>query len=364
MCNTKPSPRTSTFLPSNNERRAARCSTLLASLLVMTGFVAQAADEALVQRPRGVKIFQFDDRLRVNINGDLFTQYHFTTNTPRPFFYPVIGPTGSGMTRNFPMKKVEGEETDHVHHRGLWYGHGAVNGIDFWTDGKGRIVHRGFDMISSGENFGIIKSSNDWVAADGKIICTDTRDVRIRIQPDNQRIVDFKITLHASHGPLTLGDTKEGMMAIRVAESMRLTKQTPRGQKPIPGLGHIINSEGNHDAEAWGKRAAWCDYHGPVNGRTVGVAILDHPKNPSFPTWWMARDYGLFTANAFGKHEFEKLEDKTAGEIRVPDGQSLTFLYRFIFHEGDEVEGKIAEQAREFTGAPRGTLPAVQLPTP
>jgi hypothetical protein len=40
--------------------------------------------------------------------------------------------------------------------------------------------------------------------------------------------------------------------------------------------GHIINSEGQTDNDTWGKRAAWCDYYGPVSGETVGVAIGDY----------------------------------------------------------------------------------------
>ena len=101
--------------------------------------------------------------------------------------------------------------------------------------------------------------------------------------------MDFEITLKASNGELTFGDTKEGTMAVRLAETMRL--------KGKAGQGHIVNSAGVRDGQTWGKRAEWCDYYGPVEGRTVGIAIFDHPKNPRHPTWWHVRDYGLFAAN-------------------------------------------------------------------
>jgi hypothetical protein len=152
--------------------------------------------------------------------------------------------------------------------------------------------------------------------------------------------LDFAITLFASNGPLTLGDTKEGTMAVRLAETMPL-----RGPA---GSGHIVNSAGARDDATWGKRADWCDYYGPVEGRTVGLAIFDHPENPRHPTWWHVRDYGLFAANPFGRHDFEKLPNKTAGDLTVPAGQSVTFRYRFYLHEGNEQQANVAEKYREY----------------
>ena len=61
--------------------------------------------------PLGVRIVQTNDYLRVELNGRLFTEYHYA-NVPRPFCYPIIGPGGLAMTRNFPMAKVPGEETE------------------------------------------------------------------------------------------------------------------------------------------------------------------------------------------------------------------------------------------------------------
>jgi hypothetical protein len=155
--------------------------------------------------------------------------------------------------------------------------------------------------------------------------------------------MDFEITLFASNGPLTFGDTKEGTMAVRLAETMRL-------KGPV-GHGHIINSAGVRDDATWGKRADWCDYYGPVAGRTVGLAIFDHPDNPRHPTWWHVRDYGLFAANPFGRHDFEALRDvsqKDAGNLDVPAGQSLTFRYRFYFHEGNERQAGVAEKYGDY----------------
>lgn len=291
----------------------------------------------------GVKITQQPEgKLRVEIGGQLFTEYHFT-NVPRPYFYPVMGPFDLPMTRNWPMKEAENEEHDHPHHRSLWFAHGDVNGIDFWSETAkaGKTVHEKFTELSSGSKSGVIRSQNRLVAPDGKVICTDERTVRFYNQT-KERVFDFEITIHASHGDVTYGDTKEGTMAMRLAETMRL--------KGKVGKGHIVNSEGVRDGETWGKRAAWVDYYGPVNGQIVGVAIFDHPQNPRHPTWWHVRDYGLFAANQFGLHDFEK-KPVGAGNFKIPAGQSVTFRYRFYLHAGDEKQANVAGRYREYTAS-------------
>jgi hypothetical protein len=298
----------------------------------------------------GVQITKLDDRLHIEINGQLFTEYFFK-DVPRPYCYPVMGPEDSPMTRNWPMKSPPDEEHDHPHHRSLWYAHGDINGIDFWSEAKtyGKTVHQGFDEIKSGD-VGVVRSHNEWVGPDGKVVLTDNRTLRI-YAPKNpaERVFDFEITMHASNGDVVFGDTKEGTMAMRLNESMRLERKKKRAE------GHIINSEGVKDGDTWGKRANWCDYYGPVNGKTVGVAIFDHPQNPRHPTWWHVRDYGLFAANPFGRHDFEKLSDKAAGNLKLPAGKDLTFRYRFYLHEGDEKQAKVAERYTEYANSKNQT---------
>ena len=128
-------------------------------------------------------------------------------------------------------------------------------------------------------------------------------------------------------------------MAVRLAETMRLKS---------PGQGHIVNSAGLRDNDTWGKQADWCDYSGPVDGKLAGIAIFDHPQNPRHPTWWQVRDYGLFAANPFGQHDFEKLADKKAGDLTVPAGKSITFRYRFYLHSGGEKQAKVAERYQRY----------------
>jgi len=287
----------------------------------------------------GVAVVQTNGVVRVTLNGQAFSEYRFQ-DVSRPFLFPILGPDGEHFTRRWPQEDPGGEERDHPHHRGLWWAHGDANGVDFWSELKdaGRTVHQSFAALKSGRNEGVISSRNLWVAKDGRNIASDVRTLRFYVPKGPERIVDFEITVTASHGDLTLGDTKEGTMAIRLAESMRVAQ--PKG---VAGSGHIVNSEGQRDGATWGQRAKWCDYYGPVGGKTVGVAIFDHPGNPRYPTWWHVRDYGLFAANPFGVHDFEK-KDKGTGNLTIPAGKSVTFRYRFVFHPGDTAASGIDAQ--------------------
>ena len=317
-----------------------RVAALAEQRQVWVEMIEKARASTASRAGSGVKIDDVDKKLRVEINGKLFTEYNFQ-DVPRPFFYPVIGPTGVPVIRHWPMKDINPDEAkDHVHHKSLWFTHGEINGHDFWGEGggSGRIVHDKFLKVSSGRDVGVIQAQNKYVARDGKVICTDTRTHRFYNRPDGQSM-DIEITIHASEGKVVLGDTKEGSMAIRLAPTMRLKGKVAKG--------HILNSEGQRDGATWGKRAAWCDYYGPVDGQTVGVAIFDHPSNPKHPTWWHVRDYGLFAANPFGVSYFEK-KPRGTGDITIPAGESMTFKYRFYFHKGDEKQGKVAQQYREY----------------
>ena len=89
----------------------------------------------------------------------------------------------------------------------------------------------------------MIRTQNQFVAKDGTVVCTDERTLRDYNRSDD-RLFDFEITVHASHGELTLGDTKEGTMAVRLAETMRLKPNKANDGKPN---GHIVTSEGVRD---------------------------------------------------------------------------------------------------------------------
>jgi hypothetical protein len=327
--------------------------SLLPSLLIVFGLPAKAEET----KGAGVSITEQGGKLRIELNGELFTEYIFKDEERHfPLFFPVLGPGQVPMTRNYPLKMIEGEPTDHIHHQSLWFAHSDVNGHSFWAVQKykdnepGKTVHRGFKEIVSGKDAGHFVSENDYVAADGTIIMSDTRTVRFLApaNADAPRALDITIAFHASHGPVRFGDEKDAGMAIRINPALQVAKRTGKGTETVPAEGHLLNSEGISGEETWGKRARWVDAYGQVDGKPVGVAIFDHPSNPGYPTYWHSRTYGLVTANIFGKHYFEKLEERTAGEVNLPAGETLTFRWRFTFHQGDPASAGIEDLFTQF----------------
>jgi hypothetical protein len=298
---------------------------LLLLAAVFFGFAAtiRAADVTAERSEKGAA---------VKIDGQPFTEY-LTRSGAKPILWPIIGPTGKPMTRAYPMDEGQDEKKDHIHQRSMWFTHGDVNGVNFWAEtGKhGTIEHREFVRMESGPQ-AVIVTRNDWIGPDGKKHCEDQRKFTFGVDGGTRRI-DFDITLKAANGPVKFGDTKEGTMGLRIAQTMNV--DTKLG-------GRIVNSDGQTDLAAWGKQAAWVDYYGPVDGQTVGIAILNHPSSFRFPTYWHVRTYGLFTANPFGWHDF-KGSDKVDGSFTIAAGKSITLRYRILFHKGDEKAAKIAE---------------------
>jgi hypothetical protein len=295
---------------------------------------------ALVACAAEFTVEETEEGVTINLDGQLFTKYVKQSGN-KPILYPLIGPGGKGMTRAFPMERIRGERFDHPHHRSLWFTHGDVNGVDFWTEigsGRGRTVHREFREIKGGET-AVVTAVVDWVAADGKKLLEDERTYTARAEED-ARIIDCDITLKATEGPVKFGDTKEGSFGVRVPTSMDVTSRQG---------GAIVTSEGLRDKDAWGKPAAWVDYHGPVQGETLGIAILNHPSSFRYPTRWHVRDYGLFAANPFGLSDFPKVEG-SGGEYTLEPGGSLTLKYRVVLHKGNEQQGRIAERFSQYAG--------------
>ncbi len=290
----------------------------------------------------GIELKKDGGNLKVHIDGKLFTE--FRSDMATPCLYPLMSPTGTHLTRQYPfVKGVEGEQPDHPHHVGFWFTHGSVNGHDFWHSRNGaKIVLKSFGSIQEPKDDSSLSFTVNlaWEAK-GKVILSEQRIYRIVPDGKTRKIYVTSI-LKPSDGDVTFGDTKEGSFAVRVAPTLR--------HKGDVAKGHITTSEGVKDGDAWGKRAKWVAYHGPDSEGTPSVvAILDHNKNLRHPTWWHARDYGLLTANPFGARAYRDKEFKGSGNYTIKKGESLTLKYGLFLHQGDLASAKLDDAWSAFT---------------
>jgi hypothetical protein len=305
-----------------------------------------------------VKLTQGTDRIAVEIDGKPFTDLFIGSAYAKPFLHPLRAASGTVVTRRFPMELVDGEARDHPHHRGLWFTHGDVNGIDFWVNepgdtraNVGRVVIRRVLDLKDGKKTGSLTASFDWQDPKGKSLLNELRTIVFYSHP-RLRMMDFDILLTAIE-QVKFGDTKEGTFALRLAPGL----EEPRKDAPAvpPRTGKMVSADGKEgEQNVWGTRSPWVDYFGEIDGEKLGVAILDHPTNLRHPTYWHSRSYGLFAANPFGLHDF--LRDKSQdGSLTLEPRRSIRFFYRVVIHPGDSATGAIAEMFKTYA--------AMKLPT-
>ena len=282
---------------------------------------------------------QVPDKIDIDLDGKPFTTFHSGVAEGRPYFAPLRSASGKIITRRFPMEKIEGESSDHLHHRGLWFSYDDVNGVKFWENDpsykdpqEGRIVAKKAEWKPASKT---METVFDWNDHSGKTVLVEHRVMTFRATPA-LRIMDFDITLTAPE-KVVFGDTKEGAFAIRLADA--LTEKS--------GSGKMVNAEGKQGmADVWGKRSNWVDYSGTLGGEKLGIAIFDHPSNPGHPVHWHARDYGLFAVDPWGQHAFDP--SAPVASMTVPAGGSLRFRWRVVIHAGDTASAHVAELYQEF----------------
>lgn len=288
-----------------------------------------------------LEIRKHEDRVEILDDGQTVTQL-FESRVP--YLYPLPSPSGANLARHWPIEEgVDGEEKDHPHHRSMWFSHGSVNGYDFWAwSGKGHpeIRTRGVRELSADPESATFILDLDWVA-DGKIQLTETRTYRIRKADPDTWWIDLHSQLQPSGQDALLGDTKEGTCALRVDRTLRLKGAMARGG--------ILDSEGRTDGDSWGKRSKWVAFHGPdEKGEPAVVAMLDHPSNLRFPSWWHARDYGLLAANPFGIHDFENGKAPGSGDYLLQQGETLNLRYRILLHHGTPDAASLEATWKDF----------------
>ncbi len=304
-------------------------------------FVVVCSAFGVLQAEQDLTVVKSKEGVTVEIGGKLFATYLIKSGN-KPIVWPIVGPTGKEMTRQFPMREAKDtEKADHKHHRSFWFTHGLVNNVSFWHEGTGvgEIVHQEFLKVEGGEQATIV-SRNAWIGPNDETpLCEDVRKLTFGADKES-RWIDFDIILQATHGEVKFGDTKEGCFGVRVPGSMKMTAE--KG-------GLLINSHDQTGKDAWGKPSPWVDYYGPVEGETLGIAILNHPSSFRYPTHWHVRTYGLFAANPFGLHNFKNDKNKDLGTFTLAKGESIRLRYRVIFHKGDHKAADIAGAFKKFS---------------
>jgi hypothetical protein len=113
------------------------------------------------------------------------------------------------------------------------------------------------------------------------------------------------------------------------------------------GAGIVTNADGKKTTrDCWGQRSAWVDYTGPVDGKTVGVAVFDHPQNFR-PSRYHVRNYGLFSVSPFGEGAYTNGQEKPVSDVFKRDSV-VRLRYGIYFHADDAAAANVASVFQQF----------------
>ncbi|MDZ4801046.1 MAG: DUF6807 family protein, partial [Bryobacteraceae bacterium] len=111
----------------------------------------------------------------------------------------------------------------------------------------------------------------------------------------------------------------------------------------------MTSAEGGQGMKAvWGKKSPWVDYAGTVDGKPVGIAIINNKSSFGYPTRWHSRDYGLFAANPIFESEANGGKALLEGKFILDKGKSMELKHRVVIHPGNSADAKIADIAGQY----------------
>lgn len=315
-------------------------------LTLPTSLFAQQKEWVSVLRPVG------KNEINISMGGRPFTSFLYPDTLEKPVLYPIRDANGTVVTRGFPINPKPGEPTDHPHHIGIWFNYENLNGLDFWNnsyaipaDKKHLYGWIKTDKIleTVSDTIGKLGYRAMWVNKQNEVQLEETTHFEFS-GTAHQRIIDRLTSLKAIKDCL-FTDAKDGMLGLRLAHELQMPATEDqkftdnKGNVTIVKAGddHIANgnyltSKGKQGNEAWGTRGIWCKVYGKMGNDSVSISIIDHPKNPNYPTFWHARGYGLFAANPLGEKIFTN--GKSAKNLHLNKGESVTFRYRIVIEDG------------------------------
>ena len=280
-----------------------------------------------------------DNRVAVEIDGFERLQWHFASGDPRPFFYPLRGPSGAALTR-----MGHPGAPNHDHHRSIWFAHHKVLGIDFWGDNSpARIRQKQWLAYQDGDQEAVLAVLVGWYDGhDPRELLEQELIAAVRPGPEGETQLELQATFRPTSDVLEFGQTNFGFLAVRVAKSI----------SEYFGGGRLTDSEGRTGEPAiFGRAARWMDYSGPVQPAAAGsgaeriaiegITYFDHPSNPGHPVRWHVREDGWMGAAVC-------LE----GPLETTRAAPLTLRYLLHAHAGAIDRQRAEAMAAEFAARP------------
>lgn len=289
--------------------------------------------------PRVQVVPEPDSQASFQVDGREKLRYHFSHWHPRPFFYPVIGPSGKTLTR-----MGHPSAPDHDHHRSLWFAHNDIEGNNFWAEGQTtRVRQRNWVHYQDGDDEAGVVVDLDWLDGHNVLLMNQRLITVLRPLPGDESLIEIQTTFTTNRNPLILNKTNFGFLAVRMAKSI----------SHHFGGGELRSSEGGVGEPAiFAKPARWVDYSGPIADKAAeGITVLPHADNVDFPSCWHVRDDGWMSP-AFNLR----------GERRLTPSAPLTLRYLLHVHGGPNRAAIADDWSKQFAATP--PYETVKAPAP
>jgi hypothetical protein len=264
-------------------------------------------------------------KINVTIDGKFFTSYIFSEDEKYPFFYPVNGPVSGGSVTSM-------RNAVYPHHTSLFFGCDLVNGGNFWQEGleRGRIISINALIEKQGGDSVVITDECIWSRPGALSPVKDTRRFIITSPSAMVTQIDAEITMEMLMDVKIL-KTNHSLFSARMAADLAVTNG-----------GTMINAEGaKGEKETFGKASPWIDFYGQRGVAIEGLAIMQHPSNPWYPSPWFTRDYGFISPTPMYWPE-------NGEETSMKKGTKLLLKYRVLIHSGNHRDAKIAEAFEKY----------------
>ncbi len=220
---------------------------------------------------------------------------------------------------------VDFAPSDHPHHRGVflaWHSISAKKArkkADFWgwgawapTDGR-RIKNSSVKLLQADSERAMLEVYNDWLVGNVKMI--DEITFIVARQEESAYVVDLNYHLTPAMD-ITLDKTAFGGLCAKARKDGSGSYYSPSGLVKLPNPHHL-------KPETDWPAADWYDYTMKLDsGKTVGLAVLDHPANPP-TTWHNLAPIAMVNPCIVAP-----------GPVKINKGQTLQLRYRLVVHDG------------------------------
>jgi L-alanine-DL-glutamate epimerase-like enolase superfamily enzyme len=254
---------------------------------------------------------------------------------PHCYFHPLALPGTASLTVDAPA--------DHVHHHGLWFSWKYINRINFWEHAPGSDRPAGRTSWTSvrselrADHGARSELELEYTSPDGERLLAEARTIEVSPPAaDGSYAIDWTGRFIALAGEVLLdrtplpGEPGGQVFGGYAGLSVRLTQLGERGAATLDGPVEF------NEQQRFRGRSLACDYHGTLDGRPLGVAVLDHPENPRSPSPWYAIRSGNMSFFTPAVLCYEPL--------RLMRGDELALRYRVIVHPGRWDAGRLRSE--------------------